>query len=103
MIVSSFFMARNPPAVAARNDLLPVRGRSRHPPRSYASRLYPSSPCCDTGELVPHLASVPVQQAHGKGIAPGVTENRVDGLGCEDAGQQGANRSARAVHAEGVK
>src|SRR5580692_1199097 len=53
--------------------------------------------------LISQLAKVPVHHADGKRVPLGILENRIDGAGGEDAGQQRANGSASAMHAEGIE
>src|ERR1039457_2141195 len=56
-----------------------------------------------TPELVEDLAGVTVHQAERLYFAGGVLQPLVDGAGGEDAGQQGAQRTPRAVYAEGIE
>ena len=53
--------------------------------------------------LIEHLAGVAVDQAEGLSFAGGVFERVVDGIGGEDAGEDCADRSARAVDTEGIE
>ena len=53
--------------------------------------------------LVDDLAAVAVHQAERQDLAGGILESVVDGAGGEDAGEDGAQGSARAVDAEGIQ
>ena len=57
----------------------------------------------DADHLIQHLARVAVHQPERMSLAGCVFQRVVDGIGGEDAGQNRAQRAARAMDAEGIQ